>query len=52
MSFRKCVYSIQNGNERRKNLEELTCIEPLIDINVEKEVEAGKSIRIKVLRNI
>lgn len=52
MSFRKCVYSIQNGNERRKNLEELTCIEPSIDINVEKEVEAGKSIRIKVLRNI
>lgn len=44
--FRKCVKSIKGGNKVSKELRLITCVQPLVNITVGKEVEVGKSIRI------
>lgn len=46
LAFRKCVYNIKGGSKIAKELELITCIEPLVNVSVGKEVEVGKSIRI------
>lgn len=46
IAFRKCVRSIKGGNKISKELGLITCIEPLVNISVGKEIEVGRSIRL------
>lgn len=45
-AFRKCIGSIRGGNKIAKELQLISCIEPLIIVTTDKEVEVGKSIRL------
>lgn len=45
-AFRKCSTSIRGGNKLAKELQLVSCTEPVICISIDKEVEVGKSIRI------
>lgn len=45
-TFRKCIGSIRGGNKIEKELQLISCTEPLIIVTTDKEVEVGKSIRL------
>lgn len=45
-AFRKCINSIRGGNKVTKELQLISCTEPLIIVTTDKEVEVGKSIRV------
>ncbi len=48
ISLRKCVKSIQGGNIISKELAKITSTEPIVNISLGKEVEAGRSIKLSV----
>lgn len=48
LAFRRCVYSIKDRSEIKKELQLIQCVEPLINVSVNKEVEVGKSIKIEL----
>ncbi|MCF0115813.1 MAG: Ig-like domain-containing protein, partial [Erysipelotrichaceae bacterium] len=45
-AFRDCVKSIKAGNKITKELKLISCIEPVVTIFVDKEIEMGRSVRI------
>lgn len=47
MAFRRCIKSIQ-ASKNDAELKKLSCIEPLIGVEVENRIEVGKSAKISV----
>ena len=47
-AFRKCIGSINGGNKIGRELGRISCVESLINIIVEREVEVGRSIKLTV----
>lgn len=48
VAIRKCVSSIKGGNKIAKELKFISCVEPLVNIVVDREVEVGRSIKLLV----
>lgn len=48
IAFRRCYSSIKGGNKITKDLNRITCIEPIVTISLNNSIEVGKSAKIQI----
>lgn len=47
LAFRQCIQSLSKSKPSRQ-LKKIACVEPMIDVDVEGTIEAGKSVKISI----
>lgn len=48
IAFRRCICSINGGNKITKELQHISCIEPIVSVSLDNSIEVGKSSKIQI----
>lgn len=48
IAFRRCLCSIKSGNKIKKDLQRISCIEPIVSVSLDSSIEVGKSAKIQI----